>query len=222
MQPEQLIVVYHVAGMGDYQQVAADQLRRLHALGLDTVLCTHVGAGLDWLQGQATAAGVRLIVEAHEDELAHYETRSMELIERLAQTHSGAFLYLHTKGVSAPGDPAKARWRNIMQRELVDHWQHHLANLGTLDVIGVDWIGWPPHPHFSGNYWLARADWIRRLPRFASFHASLGFTRFSCEFWLGQAPGPRVGSLFCRDLQWWEMLALDAQRERCPPTTQGD
>jgi hypothetical protein len=211
---ERLIVLWHCAILGGCFQIAEEQLAALAACGLTSVLCTHLGPGLAQVQETAARKGIQLIVMDSDPNVDHYETRAMETIEKLARWHQGAFLYLHTKGASAPFDEDKARWRRLMQRELVDNWRLHLPRLADHDVIGVDWISWPPHPHFSGNFWLARADWIRKLPSFSSWHRSLGFVRFSCEFWIGAAPTPRVGSLFCRDLQWPQMLALERDRNK--------
>jgi hypothetical protein len=69
------IVVYYVAAMGDWQDVAREQLRLLRDSGLGAgVRCTHVGGGLDWLRAEATAAGVQLTIVRSDPNTDHYET----------------------------------------------------------------------------------------------------------------------------------------------------
>ena len=62
---------------------------------------------------------------------------------------------------------------------------------------------WGEHPHFSGNFWVASARWLRSLPDFATYHSALGLVRFSCEFWIGSAEGCRPLSLCCTGEPFW-------------------
>lgn len=43
-----------------------------------------------------------------------------------------------------------------------------------------------PHPHFSGNFWAARCDYINTLPRLETVDVS---DRFMAEFWIGMGAG---------------------------------
>lgn len=205
MRPEQLTVVYHVAGLPGFEAVAGEQLAALAAAGLRQPLVTFVGQGLPWFLDTAWAAGVSPVIVQADPNVLHFETLAMLLIERLARCNAGACLYLHTKGASAPADEVKARWRRLMQRELVDRWRELLPHLESYEVAGVDWVDCD-RPHFPGNYWLARWDYLARLHDFVAWHRDHRFERFSCEFWIGSAAAPRVLSLVTRGLIWWDLV----------------
>jgi hypothetical protein len=195
-------VVWHVAAMGDWRQVVEEQLGLLRECGLRDVIVTFVGTGLDWFGQTCRSAGVRAYVEQSDPNIMHYETFAMLLIERLAKETDEPILYFHTKGVSNPGDPNKAKWRRCMEEHLVRRWREHVPHLEHHDAIGVNWIDCAT-PHFSGNYWLARAGWLRQLPDFVAYHHSRQLVRYNCEFWIGSAPGCRPLSLFCRNQPFW-------------------
>ena len=193
------IVVYHVAAMGNWREVVVEQLRLLASCGLREVRLTHVGLGLDWLLSQGQELGVSLEVVRTDPNVQHYETFAMLEIERLAKQDRvrDPILYLHTKGVSAPHDSGKKWWRLVMQEHLVRRWRDHIPHLSSgYDAVGVNWH---PHgeQHFSGTFWMASPDWIRRLPDFVAYHHAKGLTRYSCEMWIGAAHWCRAYSLAC-------------------------
>jgi hypothetical protein len=197
-------VVYHVAAMGDWQDVVREQLCLLRDSGLDRVRLTHVGGGRDWLLAEAARRGVDATLVRSDPNTDHYETFAVLEAERLAKAEQTArpVLYLHTKGVSAPGHPGKARWRWLMGEHVVRRWRENVAHLADHDAVGVNW--WRHgEQHFSGNFWLARPDWLRRLPDFAGYHAAKDRVRYSCEMWIGAARWCRAKSLVCADEPFW-------------------
>jgi hypothetical protein len=131
----------------------------------------------------------------------------MLLMEQLARCNDGALLYFHTKGVSVPHSDLHRRWRNLMTREVIEDWRANLLAMDTNDVAGVGWGYNFARPHFPGNFWMARMDWLRRLPDFTAYHHSWQLQRFSCEAWIGSVPNPRVYTRLCRDLPWHEIVA---------------
>jgi hypothetical protein len=204
-----LKVVYHCACMAAYAPVIDWQLRHLKSVGLEDVLVTHVGPGRDWLGELGQALGLRLDIRFSDPNTDHYETPAMFLIEQLAK-EEGAVLYLHTKGVTQPHSWQHRRWRELMHRHVIDNWREHLNRLECKDICGLDWIEQGGgEGHFSGNFWLARLDYVRRLPDFGTFHRENGLTRFSCEQWLGRGkPPPRVHSEYVMNVQWQDLCRL--------------
>ncbi len=197
-------VVYHVAGLGNYWKgIVTEQLGQLRAAGLLRVYCTHVGVGLDWLLNEARRHGIELIVAEHLDDVRHFETPAIHFMERLARTSDAPILYLHGKGVTHDPDDANGRiyheWRRLMMRELVDKWHVHARDLIRHDAVGVNWWTADGKNHFSGNFWLASAAWIRKLRSFAGYFAD----RYSCETWIGSQHGCRAKSLLCHDKAFW-------------------
>lgn len=200
--PEELRVVFHIAGMGEhYQAIVSEQLRQLRESGLKRVLVTHCGEGLSWLLETGASLGMDLTVCSHTDEVTCYERPAMELIERLAATSDVPIFYLHSKGVSyASLDSVAHEWRRLFMDELVPYWRQHVAALREYDAVGVNWWTIPDKDHFSGNFWFARPSWIRQLPHFADYYRD----RYSCERWIGAKPGCKAKSLLCHDAAFWD------------------
>ena len=189
-------VVYHSAGMGDHwRSVVSEQFGQFRDAGLLRILNTHVGEDPQWVIDEAIAFGLDLTMCQYEPDVTHYEKPAMLLIERLSRG-SKPVLYVHTKGVSRPAEePLWTRWRRLMMREVVGRWRENVDALHNHDAVGVNWWTSPGNHHFSGNFWLASAAWLRKLPPFAATYQN----RFSCEVWIGQAPNCRAKSLVCRD-----------------------
>lgn len=233
MTPPELVpvVVYHVAALGHWRSVAAEQLRLLRESGLgidEPVRVTFVGAGREWLEAEAARAGCRVEVVRSDPNTDHYETFAMLEVERLAKREGVArpILYLHTKGVSAPPDyPGKTPWRRVMEEHTVRRWRHNvwvLADGAGYDAVGFNWYS-HGEQHFSGNFWIARADWIRKLPDFAAYHGRKGLVRYSCETWIGAHQFCRAYSLGCRDRPTWDTgfdFAAHFPRPRPPAATE--
>ena len=70
-------------------------------------------------------------------------------------------LYLHTKGVSYQTVPQQVvDWRNMMLYFLIDN--DCVKLLEKHDIVGCNYLE-NPHPHFSGNFWWARASYVNKL-----------------------------------------------------------
>jgi hypothetical protein len=166
-------VVYHIASMTNWQEVVLEQfgLIRLAELNQCAIRYTHVGPveDLKWIECTAREFQIEMVLVRNDVQILHYETFAMLEIERLAKCSNEPFLYFHTKGVSAGWHDGKRSWRRLMQREVLAKWKSLLPRLEASDAIGVGWLPCE-RPHFSGNFWLARADWIRKLPDFATYH----------------------------------------------------
>lgn len=199
-EPPPVRVVYHVAGLGHHwRQIVGEQLGQLAGAGLTRVFATHVGEGAGELAGIAAAAGVGLTIVSSSPDVTAYERPGIRLAHTLARTGDSPVLYLHSKGVSHPlSEPVWHEWRRLMMAELVAPWRAHVAALSRHDAVGVNWWA-DPKGHFSGNFWLASAAWLRSLPDPDAYYRD----RYSCERWIGSRKGCRALSLVCRDRKFW-------------------
>ena len=197
-------VVYHVASMGNWKDVVNHQLRLLRACELHRdVAITYVGSELQWLKDRCQVHGVNARIVRDDPNVQHYETFAMLHIEQLARETDRPILYFHTKGVSNPGHAQKTAWRTLMEEWVIRRWRENIKQLENHDAVGVSW--WEQgEQHFSGNFWMANPDWIRKLPPFRSYHIAKDHTRFSCEMWIGAAQYCNAYSLGCRNeiLSW--------------------
>lgn len=99
-----------------------------------------------------------------------WEQLTLQAIHRDVHRVPGeyAVLYMHTKGAARDLD-SQVAWRRSMTRALVGQWGECAARLEDgHDVVGCHWtrsLDWPEQgPFFAGNFWLARASYLRRLP----------------------------------------------------------
>ena len=200
------IVVYHVAAMGNWKEVVIEQLKLLKESGLDNIRYTHVGDGADWLASTFKDCGLHSVLVRSDPNIMHYETFAMLEIERLAKAElvDRPILYFHTKGVSNSGHAGKRAWRRTMDENTVRQWKQNVVYLNEgYDAVGVCWTK-SGEQHFSGNFWIASPDWIRRLPDYVAYHHSKQCVRYSCELWIGALQWCRAYSLVCSDQPLWE------------------
>jgi glycosyltransferase involved in cell wall biosynthesis len=210
---ERVTVFYHLACIGNWHDVLAEQVGQLADNHFEELNVSLLGSPND--RGQALAicagAGIDATPVFESDDLSWFERPALLAVEAHAAANTGYVLYLHGKGVSNPGDAIKARWRRLMMDELIGQWEQCVVQLPHYDVIGVNWRHMPPISHFSGNFWYASTDYLGQLPRFSPFYDkpryviwdAINDKRLSCEFWLGaSANAPRVLSLVCQDVDF--------------------
>lgn len=100
-----------------------------------------------------------------------------------------AVLYMHTKGAANNLD-SSAAWRRSMTRALVGSWEECVMYLRAgCDAVGCHWVKspeWPDQvPFFAGNFWWARASYLRTLDK------PLNETRWQPETWVSLGE-PRI------------------------------
>jgi hypothetical protein len=207
---ERVRVFYHLACTGNWREVFTEQIGLLDACSFPPVDLTVLGDAEDLrdVHEICEALGRPFNLVFHSPELTHFETPSLLAIEAYARENDGYVLYLHSKGVSSPDDELKARWRELMMRELVENWERCMLELPHYDAIGVNWRDMPPVSHFSGNFWYAATRYLRTLPDFRAYYESPQYRiwdpihdkRLGCEFWIGSGDTPpHVLSLACRN-----------------------
>lgn len=161
---------------------------------------------------------IEILTLFYDPDLHCFERPALKAIEGYARQYNGHVLYLHSKGVSNPGDESKVKWRRLMMRELVENWRSCIQQLNNYDVIGVNWRDLPPVSHFCGNFWYASTSYLRKLSDFDIYYNNplykiwdkINDKRLGCEFWIGSGPKtPKILSLayrnvdFCNQRFWW-------------------
>ena len=129
-----------------------------------------------------------------------------------------AIIYCHTKGVSKPRNWHRTVWRMIMELCVVERWRENVELLNEHDAVGFNWYLNPDWkfctlPRFVGTFFMARADWINKLPSPLEFSCldlppgarpanrrqarrfRKAWRRNSSEHWISSAPGIRVVGL---------------------------
>jgi hypothetical protein len=209
----QVNVFYHLACMGNWQEVFREQVLQLKQNGFQQVYLTMLGTEKDLEFVNTTCDKSDLITHVvfKSPELTHFEKPALLAIEQYAKQHEGHVLYLHSKGVSNPADVSKIKWRRLMMQELVQNREACIKQLPYYDAIGVNWRDMPPTSHFCGNFWYASTKYLRRLADFSRYfdnprfniHDRIDNKRLGCEFWIssGNTP-PKILSLYCRNVDF--------------------
>ena len=136
-----------------------------------------------------------------------YERQCLLELYKKACEEECYILYLHSKGVS-PGKttPMVDDWTNCMLYYLVEKNQHclDLLNNDVADTVGINIeINEPvvkqrlvspvyksDQHHYSGNFWWARSEHLRRLP------ATIGPKYLDPEFWIGATTGSKMACVW--------------------------
>ena len=204
MQSAEIEIVYHIATMGNWEQIAKEQIAMLHASGLGEA-CDHLTVTIVGSEIRAARALFRTcpfrkkvqIIHASKN-LHRYEFPAIERIRLIAEKAPNAkILYLHTKGVTHYRSPTEQNvrlWRQYLEYFAITQWKACVEALESFDLCGVDWIDgaeWLKHPefHFSGNFWWSRADYLRTCKGTFARHG-----RWDCEYFIGSGDHPRVKS----------------------------
>lgn len=110
-----------------------------------------------------------------------------------------AVLYAHTKG-ARDNTEFNIAWRRSMTRRVVGGWEANAKLLeGRYDAVGCHWLTPEKHhrpergrpvttPMFGGNFWMARASYLRELPPPGTDY------RHQAEEWIGYE-NPKVRDL---------------------------
>lgn len=192
---------YHIAAMGDWKNIVTEQISIIRELKIHEPICGLLGtkADLEWAKKQ------NLNIKYHDTNLQQYETPTLKLLYDWSHSHCrDAVLYFHTKGASKPiGHNIPTYWRYLMTDYLIKDYEHNLKMLNLVDIIGVDYVH-NAHSHFSGNFWMARCDWINQLIGPWQHRRQRGFSfgghpweRLHAEFWVCSKKNYIAESLCC-------------------------
>lgn len=211
--PDHVKVFYHLACIGNWKEVFMEQMSQLEQHGFEWIDVTVLGSETD-LQSVYSffqELNVKASVIFHRSELTLFEKPALIAVQEYARQHEGYVLYLHSKGVSNPGDGSKTKWRRLMMDELVVNHEYCKMQLPQYDLIGVNWRDMPPISHFCGNFWYASTQYLRKLPDFKQYYDNprykiwdtINSKRLGCEFWIGSfREMPRILSLAYRNVDF--------------------
>lgn len=207
-------IVYHVATLNRWEEIVQEQLQTLvssqlaHAADRITMVVVgpHIKKTEELIQKTSFAHKIQLI---HFSENPRFcEFPGIEMVQTIAKEKPEAhILYLHSKGVSYL-DPDKARnvqsWRRFMEYFTIERWQDCMESLETSNMCGVEWLNCHHTSSqkieqpgmFAGNFWWARADYLRTCPPMQGTHLGPDWCfqhRFDCELFIttGSNPTPK-------------------------------
>ena len=193
-----IVGFWHIGALGDWSRIAAEQYAKLEASGLyaasEKIVVGFIGGA-----GRAHELTIPIAGDAKFDvfttsDVGDYEFPTLARAWREAQQRAEPFLcyYLHTKGASQEEPPRQRTteaWRRYMEHFTVENWQDCAAILGSYDTCGVELQS--GDSHYSGNFWWATSDYLRRLPDGDQYWRQNADNRVAAEFYLCLA-GPKA------------------------------
>jgi hypothetical protein len=121
-----------------------------------------------------------------------YEYPTMGLAQQKALDESEPFYcyYIHTKGACTANwfirNPAYW-WGQYLEEYTINRWRTNVEKLDQgHDICGVEWRT-VPEPHFSGNFWWAKSEYLKKLPHWQSYWNIWREDRIKAEMYVGQA-----------------------------------
>ena len=189
---DKIIVYFHIATIGNYQEIVDEIFESFHKTNLINVadeinVCV---VGNDKLN-LPTNFNIK-INQTPDINIGEFYT--LEQIENHSKTSisNDKILYIHTKGVTTPNNECINDWRKYMLYFNVEEYGQAIKELGNYDTYGVDLVS-EPTKHYSGNFWWANSNHIKNLPSIyeiskADANAILTI-RHNAEFWVTMVSG---------------------------------
>lgn len=199
---KKIIVAYHVYLIGHCVDMITDQIENVIGSGLLNA-CDRLYIGavdpkteesakhLEWLRWFCSRLGSamdtkKITLEVYDDNME--EARTLKFIRDYSAENPGDYAcYFHTKGITQFSAPTES-WRRYMEYFTVEKWRNSVKILYRgFDCCGVMFNKDTPlgyWPHFSGNFWWAKTEYINTLDHTYLDHP----WRYMREFWIGSNP----------------------------------
>jgi hypothetical protein len=131
----------------------------------EVILCTNGNAN-NFTAAKEVMAEFENVKFVHvSDNTGLWEFPTLDYMKHVVDTSEEEFYicYFHLKGLSRRGDACVQDWRQYMEYWCIDRWEDNVAKLDEgMDTVGANYIE-GPWAHYSGNFWWARASYVRKL-----------------------------------------------------------
>ncbi len=178
-----IYIFMHVCNLHNGVQIFYEQLQSIVECGLyekcKNILVCIVGKSFEIPKSQYP----KLLLLYQDDNPKYYEVKTINYLKYIVEriNPNSRILYIHTKGVRKNGDEVCVRsWRKLLEHWTIVNHEISLQYLIHYDTVGSNVINMSPSTdsskaylfavspnhffHYSGNFWWARADHIRKLP----------------------------------------------------------
>ena len=214
---------YHVAGIGHWKEIVAEQLSLLKRAGFPGVI--HIGfIGQEFEDGfiarVADTLGLKFDIRHFGGDMHQFEFPTLAWCHEFCQSSpERPILYFHGKAVSNTRWQW-TMWRWIMNAYNLNQWKTMAAVLRDHNCAGVSWHANAfPVSYFPGNFWWARSSFVRQFTEINEYVRQFeecisrknthGFTkRHAAECWINSRmnadpyiAGPQDSRFW--DHVWW-------------------
>lgn len=188
-----MIIFFHIATIGNYKEIVEEILGNLERSGLlkeaSKIYFSVVGSGIVDLPLNLNCN------ISYDTNLEIGEFITLNKLKNIADFCKGneKILYIHTKGVTSDSENQPIKdWRKYMIYFNINRYKDMVKYLDSYDACGVD-FSVEPVKHFSGNFWWANSNYIKKLPKIESisspFSKKVLTLRHNAEFWIGMGEG---------------------------------
>jgi hypothetical protein len=161
----QIFGFHHICFLNNGEDIANEQINKIKVSGLydatTTIFCTLLG---DIPPSFVLPEKYEIIHKS--PVLITSERTILEYMYNFSKETNGKYWYIHTKGVTRYGTNFYKNvesWRRYMEYFVLIRWRQCIADLDNYEVAGVSYTI-KPKPHFSGNFWWSRGDYIQKNP----------------------------------------------------------
>jgi hypothetical protein len=200
-------IFWHVNELGGWNHVMDQQWDLINSSGLrdaasEINMCLNgqPWTFTNWLQSKNTndPEGKIKLVSLNKDAAYHEWPTLMYMLQQAREASEPYYIcYIHLKGLLRYGDPNVGDWRDFMNWATIEQWRDNVEALDKgADAVGTNY-NTTPWPHFAGNFWWARSEYIAKLQpiphpedrlnhNFTQFtrHPTNPHWRFDHEAWL--------------------------------------
>ena len=163
-------VFVHLNDLPGAFDLMSEQLTLASETGLldaaeEVILCTN-GNVNNFASAKEVMAEFENVKFVHvSDNTGLWEFPTLDYMKHVVDTSTEEFYicYFHLKGLSRLGDQRVQDWRHYMEYWCIDRWEDNVAKLNEgMDTVGANYVE-GPWAHYSGNFWWARASYVRKL-----------------------------------------------------------
>jgi hypothetical protein len=194
-----IIGFWHICMINHWKEIITEQYKLMIQSGLiDSVDKIYIGAlgsefNLNVLKVFCKDKP-KLTIENFALNIKEYEFPTLNVLRKKAIAQKFYGFYIHTKGISWPGNEGGTYWRDYMNYYTLTRWKDARSKLVSgYDLCGVKLrlISDPPARklHYSGNFFWFKSDYVKNLPI-----PKLIYDRFDAEMWVGSME-PKAASL---------------------------
>jgi hypothetical protein len=190
-----IAIFYHIYQTQNWRDLVREQIMTLKNVGLLNA-ASHFHIGVNGTKPVDAPSSAEI---EYNDNWDSERDTLLSLQNFAVSCPEAKILYFHTKGVSVPEPSIRAQnvllWRKYLEYFNLHNWKECARLLGFYETVGTEWQKisskdrpLPVPPHYSGNFWWAQAQYIRKLDTSYLFEAVLGppwTVRHQCEFWIG-------------------------------------
>ena len=157
-----IAIFYHLYQTEIGGLVYQQQMHRLYTSGLmEECEFLHIG-----VVGDNEMFSVPRKAKVHKNErLTKDEGETVEAMYKFCCDPNNSHynvLFFHSKGASRQFVPQLHAWRLFLEFFVLDKWKDCVYALKQYNTAGAK-LRMKPYPHYSGNFWWARADYLATL-----------------------------------------------------------